>query len=395
MNLNAKIHLPFLDGIRGIAILWVFFFHCLGATFGFDKLPWHGLFRDFDVPNSFLLLLPFSYGYAGVAIFFVVSGFCIHLSHQRSKDKSWALFANKRFFRIYPPYLLAIGIFFFVTPWGAFSIDGMEFGVERLTQLSTHIFAIHNYWKPTFFGINPSFWSIAVELQLYAIYPLLFLLVKRLGWKRTLIIVGIVEVSLRLWGSINSCLPILPSLNGLIPIVPKPRFIGVSPFAYWLSWSLGAYLCDCYLAKKSSRLFQIRFDLMCLLALLIPLFRPTAPFSFLAFSLLTAVAIERLMMGRWKVPENKAFKLCWTHLSFLGVVSYSFYLFHQPFLGITNEILSNLFPATLIHPLAKYVACLAWYPVILLLSYGVYRFVEKPSVSLGKMVWNLKSRPDK
>jgi len=78
MNPLKKIHLPFLDGIRGIAILAVFLFHSLGASFGFDKLQWDGLFRDFDVSRSFLALYPFTYGSAGVAIFFVVSGFCIH-----------------------------------------------------------------------------------------------------------------------------------------------------------------------------------------------------------------------------------------------------------------------------------------------------------------------------
>ena len=42
-------HVDFLDDIRGIAILAVFCFHSLQAAFGFDHLPWSGLFRSFDV----------------------------------------------------------------------------------------------------------------------------------------------------------------------------------------------------------------------------------------------------------------------------------------------------------------------------------------------------------
>ena len=111
----TKPYVPALDAIRGAAILAVFLFHSLGVSFGFDKLPWNGLFRDFaNASKSFLLLYPLTYGSAGVAIFFVVSGFCIHLSFSKGSDKRWASFANRRLFRIYPPYLFALLIFFFV-----------------------------------------------------------------------------------------------------------------------------------------------------------------------------------------------------------------------------------------------------------------------------------------
>src|SRR6478752_5593302 len=83
MHLDKR-HLPFLDGIRGIAILAVFLSHSLGAAYGMAMLPWDGPFRSLDAPISFLMLYPFTYGSAGVAVFFVVSGFCIHLSHRRS-----------------------------------------------------------------------------------------------------------------------------------------------------------------------------------------------------------------------------------------------------------------------------------------------------------------------
>lgn len=159
---------PHIDYIRGFASLAVFLFHVVGLVFGFDKLPWNGWCRNFWAPTSFLLLYPLTYGSYGVAIFFVVSGFCIHLSFLSNPKKCWINFAERRFFRIYPPYLFAFLLFFFVWPWGNFS----DFSEERIGQFVTHLLAIHNIDERYFFGVNPSFWSIAVELQLYAIYPL-------------------------------------------------------------------------------------------------------------------------------------------------------------------------------------------------------------------------------
>lgn len=372
---RANEHLPFLDGIRGIAILAVFCFHLLEPTFGFASLPWAGMLRDFDTSRSFLLLYPFTYGSAGVAAFFVVSGFCIHLSYRRSEDKGWAYFFNRRFFRIYFPYLCAICVFFFVWPWGRLQVDSLP----RLAQLGSHVLAIHNLDHRSFFGINPSFWSIAVEIQLYAIYPLLMLLTTRLGWRKGLIIVGAVEILIRA----------ASSLNGIRSAEPLPRFITGSPLSYWLSWSLGAYLAECFLAGRTSRLFSPRFEIVAVVSFLLPLFKPTSSFTFLSFSWLTAIAIDRLTTGRWGSPEMRGglFRVCWSHLSFLGIASYSFYLFHQPIIGLTNRVLGKLYPEFYVHPLIKYGACAAWYPPILLLPFLSYKFIEQPSIKLGKTAW--------
>jgi peptidoglycan/LPS O-acetylase OafA/YrhL len=58
---------------------------------------------------SLLPLFPFSLGGLGVAIFFAVSGFCIHLSHLHNRNKGWSFFIYRRFFRIYPACIAALG----------------------------------------------------------------------------------------------------------------------------------------------------------------------------------------------------------------------------------------------------------------------------------------------
>ncbi|MFM7676300.1 MAG: acyltransferase family protein, partial [Synechococcus sp.] len=85
-------HIPFLDAIRGLAVLAVFLYHSLGAAYGWDKMVvWKGLFRDFQQSANLLLFFPLTYGgTTGVATFFVVSGFCIHLSYINSRHQGWA-----------------------------------------------------------------------------------------------------------------------------------------------------------------------------------------------------------------------------------------------------------------------------------------------------------------
>jgi peptidoglycan/LPS O-acetylase OafA/YrhL len=96
--------IDFLDYLRGMAIIAVFLFHCLGAAYGGYQLGWNGLFRTFSGAEPFLLLYPVTFGWLGVAIFIMISGFCSHLSFSRDGLNDLRSFYVRRFFRLYPPY---------------------------------------------------------------------------------------------------------------------------------------------------------------------------------------------------------------------------------------------------------------------------------------------------
>lgn len=108
----------FIDILRGLAIFLVLIFHALGTSFRSDHLRWgSGLFPNFDVAPSFLLLLPATFGWAGVAIFFAISGFCIHNSYTRDQHfDATRRYLIKRTFRIYPPYIASLFLFSFLWP---------------------------------------------------------------------------------------------------------------------------------------------------------------------------------------------------------------------------------------------------------------------------------------
>ena len=101
------------------------------------------------------------FGHQAVIVFFVISGFCIHLNYMRNRVHGWGSYFIRRFFRIYPPYLAAFLIFFFF--WGWWRQE------DAPQQFITHVLGIHNLDKGTVFGVNPAFWSIGVEIQLYPI----------------------------------------------------------------------------------------------------------------------------------------------------------------------------------------------------------------------------------
>ena len=131
------------------------------------------MIRSFSVPPAFLVLSPLIFGNFGVAVFFVISGFCIQLSYARSAQAGFRAFYIRRFFRIYPPYLVALLFFAVVFP-------PTRLGFAKLwdwAQFGSHLLLVHNFDARAFDGINGAFWSIAVEVQLYLLFPVLVVLI--------------------------------------------------------------------------------------------------------------------------------------------------------------------------------------------------------------------------
>lgn len=361
-------HLDFLDALRGVAILMVFGFHLLAASFGYEQLPWQGLFPGQPESRSFYLLFPLTYGWAGVAVFFVISGFCIHLNYMRNREQGWAPFFIRRFFRIYPPYLVAVLFFFFFWGWNQQS--------NATRQLFTHLLCIHNLDERTVFGISPAFWSIGVEVQLYLLYPILLLVASARSWRLAMWLCFVMEGLASVWAAVA----------GLDWIKAPPTYISFAPFSLWFSWALGAHLADCYLQKKESWLARTGFWVFLVLALASSWFKPLFAFRFMFWALLAAVAVERFMTQKWQIPDQGLRGVIWEHLAALGIVSYSLYLLHQPLMGLTWGIAEQLFPGHEVHPLVRAGLALFWYPVLFLLSWTYYLALEKPSIAAGKTI---------
>ena len=362
-------HIDFLDPVRGIAILLVFLYHVLGMAFGGDQLPWGPWFRDFTGSRSFFALLPVTFGWAGVVIFFVVSGFCIHLSFSRRAD--WMVFFQRRFFRIYPPYLVVLLFFALAYPITRLHFTSWEDGF----QLFSHLTLIYNTNAQWVFGINPSFWSIAVEVQLYVLYPVLCLLASRFGWRRALLGIATLEIGLRL------AYGVMDTLHG----TGLPRWVTDSPFYFWFSWALGAWLAELYLQGKTWLVPRLLFYALVVMPFACWFLKPLASLSFPLFAMLTAAVMSRLLE---KTPRQLPLPgILVNHLQRVGLWSFSLYLVHQPLILGIPCIVGKVTSDAYVHPLVMFLLGVASWFVIVPLARLLYQFLELPSIALGKQFY--------
>ncbi|MFF7886738.1 acyltransferase family protein [Streptomyces sp. NPDC020794] len=156
-----------LDGLRGLAALYVLLFHCWLLT-----MP---RFPENSGPAWLGWLM---YGRLAVVFFLVLSGFSLAISPARN---GWHLggvsrFLRRRAWRILPPYWAALALSL-VVAW--FVVPASHFGPPTGTSVLVYGFVVQDvFTAPT---PNGAFWSIGVEAELYLVFPLLLLVRRRLG----------------------------------------------------------------------------------------------------------------------------------------------------------------------------------------------------------------------
>ncbi len=358
--------LDFLDSIRAVAILFVLGFHAMVASVGLDRLPWNGWFPDFSAQPALTWLYPLTMGWIGVPIFFAVSGFCIHLSHRQSGESGFKAFFLRRAFRIYPPYLVALVLFAIVFPLTRLDLAA----APGRWQLGAHAGLFHNLSSTWFFGINPSFWSIAVEAQLYLIYPLLLALVRRLDWTKSLALLAGIELGIRL-------------ATGLWSLTAEhvlPRMLTDGPLAYWFSWAMGAHVAEMMLQGRKTALARVPSIVWVLTALFCAHLKPLSPLTFPLVAVGTAMWISR----RIGQPTSDGVSSGLRIFRSVGLWSYSIYLFHQPIVAWIANKARTLGPVRGDGLWVALAAVSLALPPLILLCGLAYRWLEVPSGRLGK-----------
>lgn len=144
--------LPGLDFLRAFAALWVFVFHYMALAP--DALK--------PLANSYYIII----GWNGVDLFFVLSGFLIGAILRRENENVKS-FMIRRFFRIYPAYLLIVIL--------CIAINKPYLFKDWLLVLS-HLFLFNNLIPGYGGAVNGVLWTLGAEFQFYIIAALLLLL---------------------------------------------------------------------------------------------------------------------------------------------------------------------------------------------------------------------------
>lgn len=156
-NTNKQYY-PALDGLRGLAILLVIFLH------------------NFDFLNYFF------FGWLGVDLFFVLSGFLITdiLLNSLGKPNFLRNFYMRRILRIFPLYYLILIICLLILP----HITSLNLNLKYYTSNQIWLWTYLQNWlfvfkEPVGTKMLLHTWSLAVEEQFYLVWPATILLIRR------------------------------------------------------------------------------------------------------------------------------------------------------------------------------------------------------------------------
>lgn len=324
---------PDIDGLRAVAVLAVLFFHT-------------------RVPG-------FSGGFVGVDLFFVISGFLITSILLKDIDEgnySIARFYERRIRRIFPALFPVITFTIFV---GALLLDPKSYKDFSESVLGTTLF----YSNLVFANQSGYFdapalqkpllhtWSLAVEEQFYIVFPLLMVFINRKLKSRYTLCLILVAV-----GSMAA------SIYGVNHHQAK-SFYQVHARA----WELlaGSVLALRVLPVTSSvllrKLLSIAGFALILYSILFYDESTSFPGAHAVVPVLGAAIIIYSGMGEELHAANRL--LTFRPLVFVGLVSYSLYLWHWPFVAFYEYVLyrpMNLLDSTVIILVSFAMAILSW-----------------------------------
>jgi peptidoglycan/LPS O-acetylase OafA/YrhL len=331
-----------INGLRAIAVLSVVLFHL-----GFSFLPG---------------------GFLGVDIFFVISGYLITsiiLLDKKNNQFSLITFYLKRLRRILPALYVML-VFSTVLAYLMLSPnDGRDYYQSLIATILFNSNTLFYLEHSNYFGLTAEYkpllhtWSLGVEEQFYLFYPLLLLALFALKTPKAILlwvaVLGLLSFAVMLWGysyDASAAFYLLPArswellLGGAVALylyVRKDNTFTRSVAQY--GSSLGFLLIIYTIVLYDLNAHSISFYLM---------------ISTVGTALLILFITPQTLIG--KLLCNKAFV-------FVGLISYSLYLWHQPIIAFYRYFV--------LRPLTQQDAILILFG-ILIASLLSWRFIEQP-----------------
>lgn len=356
MNKPEKIDFEILDGLRGIAAVYVVFNHARGNLFiGGVKYAQIKSIADWSIFEKlyFSLLQLTSLGREFVLLFFILSGFSI--AYSLSKSKSKKKFYLRRVIRIYPPYIFALSWAYIVfiilqnyTPAALPAGSHSVFSSLKATLLN--IFYVDNG------SLIIQFWSLKFEVIFYVLIA--FFILKRDLYLIASFIIAIISAFINWQGLSGSTI--------LSQYVLDYNFyfaIGVCCFHYYNN------IAPYFIFKNKVAFFIVSITLF----LIMVVFKFWTKYdqdkvTFSIASLFSVILLFNFLYHSFKTRL----------LTFFGKLSYTIYITH--FASIM--LLLGIFLQTGIVDSAEIQNKYLWMvsiPFSLVLSYFFYLMIEKPT----------------
>lgn len=346
-----------IDALRGFAALLVAYFHCRQVTW-IGMGAFHQMHASLASPSTIAawLTFPIAWGSAGVPIFFVISGYCIHRSgaarllvnpHYRLDAGQFWL---RRLVRIYPVLLAALALTFVadsisltMTP---VSHKILDIGPRAFL---VNLFSLQGVAGKTY-GSDGALWTLSLEVQFYLLYPLLFAVRRRVGIHAVLAGVAVINVV------------------SALTLVPHDVTFFTS---YWFSWMLGAWIAEARLrGLEGFRLAYVAAAAFAVAGCIAFHFGQYGAFQ------LWACAFACYLVKALSRPLATGGAL-WPVFSKLGEFSYSLYLIHLPLFVLLGSLLFRSELQTSIW--ASFGFTLAVLPV----AWVFYRLFERPALNVA------------
>jgi peptidoglycan/LPS O-acetylase OafA/YrhL len=356
--------LAFIDALRGFACLWVIAVHAHGAWItnpdDVAKLSW-----------QYPLLSFWGLGMKGVDLFIVLSGFCLSWPVFRpdgSVDVSRVgkAFFLRRFWRIVPVYYAAL----------LFAVLLLSSGLPRfapytgLLDVVPSLLGIQNVLTGYAGRVNGSLWSIALEVQLYVLFPIVVHLISRFREQlvcAVLFILGLVS------GVLDAYID-APNVIGYFSLLARVGQFAVGVYVAWV--------------VRTNRIPRLLLTISIasiglVLGLLAHIGKGGAVIhglTFSSFALFFACAMLMLSQLRNQTWSSNPIGLV---LCKIGLVSYSIYVVHFPIVYLMAP-LKSLFGTTPMLQMASFFV--TGFPTILIAGCAMYLLVERWSIVRASLV---------
>lgn len=359
-----------IDAMRGFAALLVAYFHCRQVEWIGMQSFHHLASKSLDL-NTIVsyLTLPIAWGSAGVPIFFVISGYCIHrgAAQKLANNSAYRLdavnFWARRFARIYPVLFAAL-LLTLALDWTSLHFPPVNHKILDIGPKAflVNLFSLQGVAGKTY-GSNGALWTLSLEVQFYAVYPLLFALRRRLGMMPVLALVALVNVASAFVFERNDL-----------------QFFT----SFWFSWTLGAWIAELQVKRDASRKpmpWRMYGAAVILTALGCVAFHFGQYIAFQLWALGFACYLAEALKSRSENRSQKDAPVI-RLLSRFGDFSFSLYSIHLPIFVLLSSLLYRSTLQTSIFPTFGFML------VAIAVAWVFYRCVELPA-----MKWSASLRP--